>query len=284
MTEIAGKEIKEIEPRARVLIIDVQPVLKQNVRISQELFGKDADSIEKFAQLAITSIKSPKAEKKLSTLEREEASKLYLPESVEDFAAIVITGSPFTARPREKGGKLFIAEWKNELLQFIHAAYEHKIPILGICFGEQALAEALGGKVVQMRSKEGEYVKERAWGKIKRAPGSVNDPVMKGLPSEFIAPESHEDVVARLPEGAILLAENSYGVQGFRIGDAWGFEFHPERKPERVEKFLADEKNIDEIQKSGINPAEMQERGKQYDKNLRKIFSNFLKFAWSGLQ
>lgn len=283
MTE-STPEIKEIEPRVRVLIIDVQPTLKQNVRIAQELFGKDADSIEKFAQLAVTSIKSPKKEEDLPTSEREEESTLYLPESIEDFAAIVITGSPFAAYSREREGKLFVANWKNELFRFIRSAHEHHKPILGICFGEHALAEALGGKVVQMKSREGEDVWERAWGKIKRAPGSIDDPVMKDLPSEFVAPENHKDVVAQLPEGAVLLAENPYGVQGFRIGNSWGFEFHPERKPERVEKFLAVEENLEGMRKAGINLDETRELGREYNENLRKIFSNFLKFAWAGVQ
>ncbi len=277
-------EIKEIEPRIRVLIVDVQPTVKQNVRISQELFGKDADSIEKFAHLAVTSIKSPKRKENLQTSEREEKSTLYFPESVEDYAAIVITGSPFAAYPREKDGKPFIANWKNELFRFIRAAHERKVPILGICFGEQALAEALGGKVVPMKSKEGVDVWERVWGKIKRAPGSIGDPVMKNLPSEFVAPENHGDVVARLPEGAVLLAENPYGVQGFRIGNSWGFEFHPERKPEVSEEMLANKEELDEMRKAAIDPDRIRDLGKEYSANLRKIFSNFLKVAWAGRQ
>jgi len=277
-------EIKEIEPRVKVLIIDVQPGTKQNVRISQELFGSDADSIEKFSQLAVTSIHSPKRDVEPDFNERERKSLLHIPDSVEDFAAIVVTGSPYAAYPRDTKEGLFLANWKNELFRFIRAANEHSVPFLGICFGEHALAEALGGKVVKMRSKKGAEVAERAWGEIRKAPAATNDPLLKDLPSKFVAPENHEDIVARLPEGATLLAENEYGVQGFRIGNSWGFEFHSERRPDKVKDFFKDKENLDELKRQGKKPSAIQKLGEKYDATIRSIFSNFLKLAWSGVQ
>jgi GMP synthase (glutamine-hydrolysing) len=280
----ASQEIKEIEPLARVLIIDVQPGLKQNVRISQELFGSDADSIEKFSQLAVTSIHSPNREEESKLIERERKSTLYLPNSVEDFAAIVVTGSPYSADLRKVDEGFFLADWKKDLFKFIHSASEHKVPFLGICFGEHVLAEAMGGRVDKMKSRAGGNVTERGWGEIKKTSEAGSDPLLKDLPPEFLAPENHEDIVVKIPEGATLLAENEYGVQGFRIGNSWGFEFHPERKPERVEKSLEDEKNLTEMREQGKKPEDIKKMGDEYDAAVRNIFSNFLKFAWQQKQ
>lgn len=273
-----GTEIKEVEPRLRVLIIDMYPGEKRKhvVRISQELFGTDADSVEKFARVVVTSIKTKKP--------GGEPDSLYLPGSVDDFAAIVVTGSPKAAYPVGDGNRLFLASWTKELLTFIRKANEHKIPYLGICFGEQALAEAMGGTVQKMRSKKGEEVEESSWGIVRKAPGANGDPLIGELSDEFVAPENHKDIVARLSEGAELLAENEYGVQGFRIGNSWGFEFHPERRPPKVEEYFGEEKNIESLKQQGKDPEVVRKLGDRYNADLRNIFTNFLEYALAHRQ
>ncbi len=63
------------------------------------------------------------------------------PESVHDADAWLITGSKF--------GAYEDLPWIATLENFIRRAYDKEIPIVGICFGHQILAQALGGKVAK---------------------------------------------------------------------------------------------------------------------------------------
>ncbi|MFD1648060.1 type 1 glutamine amidotransferase [Haloarchaeobius litoreus] len=101
-------------------------------------------------------------------------------------------------------------------LRNIHAA---GIPVLGICWGHQFIAQALGGRVVDM----GEY--ELGYRQVFRV---GDDPLFEGVPEAFVSFETHSDRVAELPPGAKVLARNDNGVQAFRVGSAYGLQFHPE--------------------------------------------------------
>lgn len=61
------------------------------------------------------------------------------PESIDDADGWLITGSKF--------GAYEDLPWIPQLEEFIRGAYAQDIPIVGICFGHQILAKALGGEV-----------------------------------------------------------------------------------------------------------------------------------------
>ena len=63
------------------------------------------------------------------------------PESVNDADGWLLTGSKF--------GAYEDLPWIATLEDFIRSAYSKDIPLVGICFGHQILAQALGGKVVK---------------------------------------------------------------------------------------------------------------------------------------
>lgn len=110
-------------------------------------------------------------------------------------------------------------DWIHEATEWIRRVHRADVPILGVCWGHQFLAQALGGRVVDM----GEY--ELGYERIARLGG---DPLFEGLPEEFISFETHSDRVAELPPGAATLARNDCGVQAFRVGSTYGVQFHPE--------------------------------------------------------
>ncbi len=275
----------EVEPQAKILIIDLQPLTKQNKAIASKMFEAEHENLDDFPHLEVKSIKAPKLSEAGSPEAREEQAKLTLPESLDRYKGIIVTGSPFAAYPRDKEGKPFVAEWKYDVIKFLREARKQKIPILGVCLGCQLLAEAFGGKAVEMQTREGKKVEEIGWGQVKRSPDSFGDPVMEDVEDEFTVPEHHGDVIAKMPEGAVVIAENEYGVQGFRMkeGDwcAWGFQFHAERSPKKVEE------QLEELIKKGRTKEEIdaaKEKGKSYTGNIRRIFNNFLKFAWKKAQ
>jgi len=281
MTE-KGAEIKEIEPRAKILFLNVNPNSQPHTSAAQRMFGMNGSDIEDFKQMALSDIKSPSKEEGLKLKEREAKSEIYLPENVADFTAIVILGSPFTAIPREtEEGKLFVANWKHDLIKFVQSAHEKKVPILGICYGSQIVAEALGGKAQKMEKNKWEV----GFSIAQRLPASYGDPVMEGLPDEFVVPQNHTDAVVRIPPGAVALAENpKYGLEAYRIGKTWGFQFHPERSGKEVEEYLSKESSITQLNKAGKNIEENKALGKGYSETVGTILSNFLRVAWDRVQ
>jgi GMP synthase (glutamine-hydrolysing) len=103
------------------------------------------------------------------------------------------------------------------------AFFELGIPVLGICYGQQAMAQALGGEVARTGTRE--------YGKTDlsvTAPGCL---LFEGLPEEEVVWMSHGDVVVRAPEGFRVTASSEASpVAAFEAPEQglYGVQFHPE--------------------------------------------------------
>ena len=124
-------------------------------------------------------------------------------------------------------------DWIIELEILIKRAYEVQKPILGICFGHQLIAQALGG-IVEKNNK--------GW-ELGSSTININDrglisPIFKNILSDDFFYMSHEDVVSKLPPGAIELASNNKGNQSYSIGNfIYGVQFHPEFPYDVAQKY-----------------------------------------------
>jgi GMP synthase (glutamine-hydrolysing) len=143
-----------------------------------------------------------------------------LPDDTE-FDGCLVTGSRASVYWEE--------DWIEPTKEWVREAVDAGLPILGLCWGHQLLADVLGGTVEDM----GEY--EIGYRTVEHHGG----PLFEGIDEEFLVFTTHSDHVAELPPGADLLAENDYGVHGFRHGRVFGVQFHPEydeASAERVTK------------------------------------------------
>ena len=92
--------------------------------------------------------------------------------------------------------------WIEPLKAFLRACVAARVPVVGICFGHQILAEALGGRAVKS---------DKGWGlgvqdyELVARPGW-----MDGLPERFSVRALHQDQVVELPPGATVLARSPH--------------------------------------------------------------------------
>lgn len=141
-----------------------------------------------------------------------------LPESVEACDGWLVTGS--------KHGVYDDLPWIAPLRQFLARARAAGRPIVGVCFGHQILAEALGGAAAKS---------ERGWGvglrryRVLRRPSWMAD-----APDELAIHALHQDQVTEIPGDATVLAESdhcpfamlAYGDP--ELPDAISIQPHPE--------------------------------------------------------
>ncbi|MFI2487786.1 type 1 glutamine amidotransferase [Promicromonospora kroppenstedtii] len=152
-----------------------------------------------------------------------------LPDSLDGFGGVVLLGGGFM--PDDDAGHPFLARER----ALTEHALAYGVPLLGLCLGGQLLAHVTGGGVT---ARSGET--ERGMCALRVLPDAADDPVFGDLPGAPDGPlwmiENHEDSVTALPPSATLLVTSDVcRTQAFRVGEAaWGLQFHPEARPERI--------------------------------------------------
>ena len=124
--------------------------------------------------------------------------------------------------------------WLRPELRWLLAQLERGTPLLGVCLGSQLIARAAGAKV--FRASEPEI----GWFPVERTTAGATDAVTGLLPERFEAFQWHH-YTHDLPAGAVELARSRVCTQAYRVGNAWGVQFHPEVRGEQVETWLSEE-------------------------------------------
>ena len=134
-----------------------------------------------------------------------------------EYAGVIVTGSPAMVTDRE--------EWSENSGRWLAGAIGSDVPVLGVCYGHQLIAKALGGRVdfhpagLELGTHQVTLTEK----------GRVH-PLLAGLPASFQANMAHSQTVLYLPECAEVLAYSAHDPhQIVAYGErSLGLQFHPE--------------------------------------------------------
>ena len=147
------------------------------------------------------------------------------PAVVDECDAYLITGSP--------AGAYEDRDWIHALGELVRGAYTAEVPMVGICFGHQMIAQALGGRVEKFSGGWGLGLKKLEFYKRPEWMGDDGREV-----GDFYF--CHQDQVLDLPEGAELIGGNAFCGNGmFVMGDkVFAIQAHPEFTDEVMDKTI----------------------------------------------
>ena len=130
-------------------------------------------------------------------------------------AAYLVTGSP--------AGVYDPLPWIAPLMAFIRAAKDR--PMIGVCFGHQAMAQALCGEVIKS---------PKGWGAGLHDYGVVGPQPWTNGEQQIAIPASHQDQVVVQPPGTEVVAASDFtpfAALAWTDRPAISFQFHPEFSP-----------------------------------------------------
>lgn len=157
------------------------------------------------------------------------------------YAGAIVSGSAAMVTER--------LEWSERSAAWLREAAHDGFPLLGICYGHQLLAHALGGEA-------GDNPEGRCMGtiEVELLGAAADDPLFSGLPPRFAAHATHVQVARRLPDGAVVLARASHDpFHAFRWGGAaWGVQFHPEFSAAHMRGYIR--ARADALRAEGADP------------------------------
>ncbi|CAI48488.1 glutamine amidotransferase (homolog to GMP synthase subunit A) [Natronomonas pharaonis DSM 2160] len=177
--------------------------------------------------------------------------------STRRFDGLVVSGS--------RASVYWDEPWITATREWVRNAVADGLSALGICWGHQLLADALGGTVEPM----GEY--ELGYRTVSHGGAGLFD----GVPEEFTVFTTHSDAVTELPPGAELIATNDYGVHGFRHGNVYGLQSHPEYDPETAESVVRGKDHLPETRIERVCE-EITPAAYERAQPAKRAFDNFL--------
>ena len=123
-------------------------------------------------------------------------------------------------------------DWLRDVEQLLLDMMATETPYVGICFGHQLMAQALGATVAKA---------DYGWGIGAKHYDIVEQQPWMDSANQIVLAASHQDQVQSLPNGARLLATADYcPVGGMLIGErAWTLQVHPEFSPALADSLLA---------------------------------------------
>ena len=153
-------------------------------------------------------------------------------------------------------------EWIPQVRGLIGHAIERDVPVFGICFGAQALALALGGKVAPMP------VAEISWREVE-SDGKV-------VPSGPWIVWHYEAFT--VPPAAVELARTELGPLAFRAGRHLGVQFHAEATAAGSERWIEEEREA--LARWQVDTAALRRRGWEVEERAANAAERLFETWW----
>ncbi|MTI20945.1 glutamine-hydrolyzing GMP synthase [Fulvivirga sp. RKSG066] len=132
------------------------------------------------------------------------------PALTDDIKGVILSGSPCSVK-QEDAPDLDLD------------AYRQKVPVIGVCYGAQMMANKNGGEVLPSKVRE--------YGRAKLSSVDQHNELMKEISIDSQVWMSHGDTITQLPENFDIIASTpSVNVAAYKIKDeqTYGIQFHPE--------------------------------------------------------
>ncbi|MDR1112907.1 MAG: glutamine-hydrolyzing GMP synthase [Bacteroidales bacterium] len=132
------------------------------------------------------------------------------PDNQEGIKGVILSGSPFSVNQPEA--------FKPDL-----SLIKGRVPLLGICYGAQLLAQMGGGKVEQSNTRE--------YGRAHLSQFDHDDTLLKGVRTHSQVWMSHGDTITEIPDNYRIIAgteEVQIAAYHIKNEDTWAVQFHPE--------------------------------------------------------
>lgn len=123
--------------------------------------------------------------------------------------------------------------WLEREAEFLRGVLEEGVPAIGVCLGAQLLARAAGAWVGPARAPE------IGWHWVELTAEGRADPVLGTMPPRTEAFQWHHYTFG-IPEGGQELATSEVSMQAFRLGNAWGIQFHAEVTASMLESWASE--------------------------------------------
>ena len=233
----------------------MRPLILKTGSAIPELIGRRGDFEHYFAKALGLS------ERQYDVLDARFALRLPQPAGVD---AVIVTGSASAVHDHEP--------WSVQTGVFLKAVIAAGRPVLGVCYGHQLIADALGGRT-------GRNPNGREIGLVLVSVLEV-DPLLEGLPPVFPAFATHQDAVLEAPPLARVLAGNlNSPVQAMALGPRTRpGQFHPEFDADLMRSYLDARASVVDAELGPGAARRLREQVVDVDTG-RIILSNFVRFC-----
>lgn len=174
----------------------------------------------------------------------------------EQLAGVLVTGSPAMVSHRE--------DWSERAASWLVRIHQAQVPLLGVCYGHQLIAHALGGRVGP--NPAGRHI---GTARLQFTPAARGDALLgdvflggvfsgdswqDGADAELLVQVTHQEHVQEPPPGAQILAQVALDPHhALRFGPStWGLQFHPEFTAPVLRSYVALRR--ENIASEGLDP------------------------------